>query len=96
MKKKVVWLAIHRQTKERRILLEEDAFELDKREWRLETWNCTSGNESPGINKETPLFTPRYLAPLGIKCLECGSYACTAKLCTSPNHVRFYKRQFGN
>ena len=96
MTDKQAWLVIHRQTKQRLILPEEEAFNLDKRQWNLSTWNCTSGREAPATNKETPIQPVKYLAALGIKCPECGSYACTAKLCTSPNHIRFYKRQFGN
>jgi hypothetical protein len=47
------WLVINIQTKERRILPEKEAFDLDIRLWELHEWTVTSGHEAPGQSSLT-------------------------------------------
>ena len=89
--KKQAWLAIHRQDKQRMILSEKEAFNLDKRIWILSTWTVTSGHEKPGINKETPLQVSSHFTAAGIKCRICKSYACATSTCIREKHIRFNK-----
>ena len=79
--------AINRQTKQRLILSEDAAFELDKRQWRLGT--AIEGGEKEAINKETPSLVRTHFAAPGIKCLVCGSYVYTGTTCNRDLHVRF-------
>jgi hypothetical protein len=56
------WLVINIQTKERRILPEKEAFDLDIRLWELHEWTATSGHEAPGQTSLT-----RSMAAVAIK-----------------------------
>ena len=88
---KKVWLCINRQTKERRLLIEDEAFELDNRLWDFKTWNCNSGHERKAIDKQTtpPVQAPSF-APVGVKCLNCGAYHIrSGNACHREPHVTF-------
>lgn len=86
-----VWLCVHRQSKERRLLREDEAFELDNRLWDFLDWNCTSGHERAGIDKmTTPPVPDESFAPISMKCVECGAYhIITEKICKRDLHITF-------
>lgn len=88
---KQTWLCINRQDKERRILIEDEAFKLDKRMWSIKVWTCTSGHERPAISNETKLVTPLDFTAIGTKCEVCGSYhhIIADRSCNRPLHIRF-------
>lgn len=57
-------------TKERIILPEKEALELDKRSWRLYRWTATSGPEHPPITFPQPTtLTPPLMTAKGFGCL---------------------------
>lgn len=87
-----VWLCVNRQTREKRLLVESEAFELDIRLWDLKDWNCTSGHEQEALPKY-PLSIVRpgkEYAPAVIKCESCEGYHFGSdKQCRRPVHVRY-------
>ena len=85
-------LCINKQTKERRLLPEQEALDLDYRLWDKKVWSCNSGGDKEGINKLTtpPVQAPSF-APVGVKCLQCGSYHPIRddEKCVRGQHIKF-------
>jgi len=87
---KQTWVCTHRQTKKRLILAENDAFDLDKRQWSLKLWTCTAGHERPALSKETKVGKVREFTMVGMKCEECGAYHTITDRCHRLHHVRYW------
>ena len=85
---KQAWIMTHKQTGERRILPESEAFDLDKRLWIMSRWTVTEKGERP---PRTVCFTPRVYETqqLSHKCIHCGSYIPhDVRNCHRPQHQR--------
>ena len=70
------YLCYNPWTKERRILAEPEAFNLDKRVWRISVWNCTSGHEVKAERFPAVVSLSRDCAPLARHCGRCGAPHC--------------------
>lgn len=85
-------LCIHKQTKERRLLPEQEALDLDVRLWDKKVWSCNSGGDQEAIDKTTtPPVQMNEFAPVGVKCLKCGGYHSIRddERCVRSQHLTF-------
>ena len=84
------WLCVNKQDKERRILIETEAFDLDKRAWDISIWNCTDTGEQPAKNVVAKIMKTLDFTRIGTKCSKCGAYhpLMANQVCMRPKHVR--------
>lgn len=76
-------LCIHRQTKERRILPEPEALDLDQRLWSKQQWTATSGHEKPAPQPfpQRPTLPQQHeMSPIGYICPVRGYYTIYPRL----------------
>ena len=91
------WVCVNRQTKEKLILNETEAFELDTRLWMLKKWHATMGGAHPPTPCPDSEVIQRNVISFTPKCTSCGAYHAgpdtddpkKPNKCKRLQHIRF-------